>query len=214
MGSGSTVLTGFTAALTLITLSELGDKTFFISLILATRLPRLWVFTGSITALATMTLISVLLGQMIGWIPEHWVHIGVVVLFLGFGVKLLYTASCMSPQLGCSEAAEAETVVAKVAGDWIPQWGHLGLTTALQVFGLTFLGEWGDRTQISTIALATTHTPMAVTLGAILGHGICAGIAVLSGRWIAAYLSERLLTALGGLLFLIFGGLRWIQGIG
>ncbi len=90
------MLTGFTAALTLITLSELGDKTFFISLILATRLPRLWVFVGSITALATMTLISVLLGQLMGWIPEIWVHVGVVALFLGFGIKLLVTASSSS----------------------------------------------------------------------------------------------------------------------
>jgi len=207
------VLTGFTAALTLITLSELGDKTFFISLILATRLPRLWVFIGSITALAAMTLISVSLGQIMGWIPDIWVHVGVVALFLGFGIKLLVTASCMSPQLGCSEAAEAETVVTQVTQDWIPRWGHLGLSTGLQAFGLTFLGEWGDRTQISTIALATVHTPVAVTLGAILGHGICAAIAVLSGRWIAGYLSERLLTALGGVLFLLFGILGWIQGI-
>ncbi len=206
------MLTGFTAALTLITLSELGDKTFFISLLLATRLPRVWVFIGSLTALAAMTLISVLLGQMIGWIPARWVHRGVVVLFLGFGIKLLYTASCMSPQVGCSEAAEAETIVDQVAQGWIPRWDHLGLSTGLQAFGLTFLGEWGDRTQISTIALATAHTPLAVTLGAILGHGICAGIAVLSGRWIAGYLSERLLTAVGGLLFLCFGVLSWISG--
>ncbi|NJK63884.1 MAG: TMEM165/GDT1 family protein [Synechococcaceae cyanobacterium SM2_3_1] len=207
------MLTGFTAALILITLSELGDKTFFISLLLATRLPRLWVFMGSISALAAMTLISVLLGQIIGGIPEIWVQITVVTLFLGFGVKLLYTASCISAPLGCSEADEAETVVARASQDWNPRWSHLGLSTGLQAFSLTFLGEWGDRTQISTIALSTTHTPVAVTLGAVLGHGICAGIAVLSGRWIAGYLSERLLTALGGSLFLFFGILSWIDGI-
>ncbi len=195
----------------LIPLSELGDKTFFVSLNLATHLPRLWVFMGSIIALATMTVISVLLGQIIGWIPELWVQITVVMLFLGFGIKLLYTASCMSSQLGCSEADDAETVVATASQDWSPRWGHLGLSTGLQALGLTFLGEWGDRTQISTIALSTSHPPAAVTLGAVLGHGICAGIAVLSGRWIAGYLSERLLTALGGSLFLFFGVLSWID---
>jgi hypothetical protein len=40
------MLTGFTAGLLLITLSELGDKTFFIGAILAMRHPRRWVFLG------------------------------------------------------------------------------------------------------------------------------------------------------------------------
>jgi len=197
----------------LITLSELGDKTFFISLILATRLPRLWVFVGSLAALTAMTAISVLLGQAIAWVPENWVRIGVVALFLGFGAKLLHAASCMPPQAVCSEAAEAETVVAESGRGWTRHLGHLGLSASLRAFGLTFLGEWGDRTQISTIVLATAHPPAAVTLGAVLGHGICAAIAVLSGRWIAGYLSERLLTALGGALFVFFGCWSWFQGI-
>ncbi|MEM6427379.1 MAG: TMEM165/GDT1 family protein, partial [Cyanobacteria bacterium P01_D01_bin.128] len=49
------MLTGFTAGLLLITLSELGDKTFFIGALLAMRHSRRWVFIGVTAALFAMT---------------------------------------------------------------------------------------------------------------------------------------------------------------
>jgi Ca2+/H+ antiporter, TMEM165/GDT1 family len=54
------MLTAFTAALILITVSELGDKTFFIAVILSMRYPRRLVFIGVVAALAAMTILSVL----------------------------------------------------------------------------------------------------------------------------------------------------------
>lgn len=61
----------------------------------------------------------------------------------------------------------------------------------VQTFVMTFLGEWGDRSQIATIAMAAGQDYWWVTVGAITGHGLCTGAAVLGGRAIAGKVSMR-----------------------
>jgi len=78
-------------------------------------------------------------------------------------------------------------------------------TVALQAFTLTFLAEWGDRSQLATIALAAANTPVGVLIGGIFGHMVCTGLAVIGGRLIANYISERTVTLGGGALFIAFG---------
>ena len=74
----------------------------------------------------------------------------------------------------------------------------------VQAFSLTFFAEWGDRSQIATIALAAVHDPVGVSLGGILGHACCTGLAVVGGRLLATRISERQVALAGGLLFLAF----------
>lgn len=61
----------------------------------------------------------------------------------------------------------------------------------VQTFIMTFLGEWGDRSQIATIAMAAGQDYWWVTGGAVSGHGICTAIAVIGGRAIAGKVSLR-----------------------
>lgn len=61
----------------------------------------------------------------------------------------------------------------------------------VQTFVMTFLGEWGDRSQIATIAMAAGQDYWWVTLGAVLGHACCTGVAVIGGRAIAGRVSMR-----------------------
>lgn len=196
------MLTAFTAGLLLITVSELGDKTFFIAAILATRHPRRFVFIGAVAALALMTVLSVLFGQVATLLPQLYVRWAEAGLFLGFGLKLLCDARCMSNQPCVEGQAEAMAAVKQAEAN-LPK-RHTGRAVILESFGLTFFAEWGDRTQFATIALAAANNPFGVTIGAVLGHAICAAIAVICGRLICGRISERTITALGGVLFLVF----------
>jgi putative Ca2+/H+ antiporter (TMEM165/GDT1 family) len=75
----------------------------------------------------------------------------------------------------------------------------------LNAFTLTFLAEWGDRSQIATIGLAASQDVVGVTLGSVVGHAACTGVAVLGGRHLAAHIDERTVGLVGGLVFLAFG---------
>jgi len=75
----------------------------------------------------------------------------------------------------------------------------------VQAFILTFLGEWGDRSQIATIALAAAHNIYVITLGTVLGHSVCTTVAVLGGRWISTQISIKHVTLGGAVLFILFG---------
>ena len=207
------MLTAFTAALLLITISELGDKTFFIAVILSCKYNRKLVFAGVVAALATMTVLSVAVGQIFSFLPPIYIHYAEIILFALFGFKLLYDASKMAPESGASDEQEEALEVVEQA----QKKSTIGKTkwaTFIESFVLTFAAEWGDRTQIATIALATFHNPIGVIIGGIVGHTICAAIAVLGGKLIAGRLSERAITAIGGFLFLVFSAIALFEGTG
>ena len=206
-----TLLSAFTAGLLLIAVSELGDKTFFIAVILAMRHSRRLIFASVLAALAAMTVLSVAVGQAVSLFPQVYIHYAEIVLFIGFGFKLLYQASVM-PAASCdAEVVLEATEVVEKAEFKLPE-EQTATAICLEAFSLTFLAEWGDRTQFATIALAAGNNPIGVTTGAILGHAICTAIAVIGGRMLAGRISERTLTGVGGFLFLVFGILAWLQG--
>jgi putative Ca2+/H+ antiporter (TMEM165/GDT1 family) len=81
-----------------------------------------------------------------------------------------------------------------------------------QAFTITFLAEWGDRSQIATIAMAAAQDPVGICLGAVIGHSLCTGLAVLGGRLLAARISERMVAYVGGALFLLFSIHSFVVG--
>lgn len=74
----------------------------------------------------------------------------------------------------------------------------------IQAFSMTFIAEWGDRSQLSTIVLAARDNAYGVIVGGVLGHAICTGLAVIGGRMIAQRISVRTVTIIGGVVFLLF----------
>ncbi|KAI0118195.1 hypothetical protein GGR51DRAFT_206660 [Nemania sp. FL0031] len=83
----------------------------------------------------------------------------------------------------------------------------------VQTFVMTFLGEWGDRSQIATIAMAAGQDYWWVTLGAMLGHACCTGVAVIGGRAIAGKVSLKVVTVGGAVAFLVFGFIYLVEAL-
>ncbi|XP_030583200.1 putative divalent cation/proton antiporter TMEM165 [Archocentrus centrarchus] len=215
----------FAASLSVIIVSELGDKTFFIAAIMAMRYNRLTVLAGAMLALGLMTCLSVLFGYATTIIPRIYTYYVSTALFAIFGIRMLREGLKMSPDEGQEELEEVQAEIKKKdeelqrsklvngtpdveagAGTGLPQgkWHSFISPIFIQALTLTFLAEWGDRSQLTTIILAAREDPFGVAVGGTIGHCLCTGLAVIGGRMIAQKISVRTVTIIGGIVFLAF----------
>ncbi|PKI85886.1 GCR1-dependent translation factor 1 [Malassezia vespertilionis] len=212
-------IAGLVKSFSITAVSELGDKTFLISAILATRHSLMLVFWGSWLAMICMSTLSSLMGAILPALLSHQHALFLSgMLFLGFGGLMLWQGMHMSGDEISEEWKEAQEEIrvdeeeheldALEAG--MPDEARSTLqraSTALhsaprtsmitflrqgirnlfdlcvspvfsQAFLLSFLGEWGDKSQITTMALATTHRVTVVAIGTSLAHLLCIVIAV------------------------------------
>ena len=123
-------------------------------------------------------------------------HHAATALFFTFGARSLYQ-SVFAWEGGGEELAEVEKELGE-GKESSKQKGNakkraLGIFSPVlaEVFTLTFLAEWGDRSQIATIGLAASSNVVGVTLGGCLGHAVCTGAAVAGGKGMATMISER-----------------------
>lgn len=169
------------SAFGLIFLVELPDKTAYTVLILSTRHRALPVLAGAMTAFAVQSGLAVLLGTLVRRLPERLVIWASVALLVGFGLMLL---------LGKDEQEVEE-----------PKPDHRVFLTS---FGLVFLAELGDATQIATAALvARLGERWSVFVGATLALWAVAALAVLVGRQLNDRIPKRLLRRVAGSIFLL-----------
>ncbi|CAI5484435.1 unnamed protein product [Closterium sp. Yama58-4] len=248
---------GFLEALvkagSMILVSEIGDKTFFVAALLAMRQPRRWVLLGSLSALWLMTILS----SLFGWaapslLPRAWTHVSTTLLFFLFGLRSLWDGLTMDAARASDELKEVEQELDKASiaaaaatapasqckSNGVNGGQHEGSMNGvgtqgeeeskhrkaqrlalqrffspafLQAFSLVFLGEWGDKSQLATIGLASEASVWGVALGGCLGHAVCSGAAVIGGRHLASRISER--TRLDVFHHLCIGnGLRYREG--
>ena len=172
----TTFTAGFVQSFLVILFIEIGDRTFFIAALMSVKHNQFIVFCGAFLALAAMTVVSTVMGVAAPmFLPKWIVHWGAVVLFLFYGVTMLYNAQFMSDQVS-EELEEVEEELeemgekSKGKKDEDKPW-YEGIISPilLQAFTLTFLAEWGDRSQIATIAMGADYNAWGIIVGASLG---------------------------------------------
>ena len=220
MSSTAEFFEGAVKSGTMILISEIGDKTFFIAAIMAMRHSRATVFAGAVGALGVMTALSAALGWAApALISKTYTHYLAVALFFFFGLRSLYESLLAWEGGGMQEElAETEKELGSKGskrGASAKQKARRAIlsSTLVETFVITFLAEWGDRSQIATIGLAASEDPFGVTLGGCLGHAVCTGAAVLGGKHMATRVSERAVAITGGALFVLFGVHALVTGV-
>ncbi|KAA8527863.1 hypothetical protein F0562_035268 [Nyssa sinensis] len=206
---------GFTAAFTLIFVSEIGDKTFFIAALLAMQYEKGLVLLGSMGALSLMTILSVIIGQTFHSVPAQFrttLPIGeyaAVTLLMFFGLNSIKDAWDLPSNVvktGDKSSVELDEFVE--AEELVKEKVSKRLSNPLEIvwksFSLVFFAEWGDRSMLATIALGAAQSPWGVASGAVAGHLLATSIAILGGAFLANYISEKVVGYLGGALFLVF----------
>merc|ERR1712156_612084 len=87
------ILHGFSESISVILVSEIGDKTFFIAAILAMRNNKLTVFLAAVSALFLMTVLSALLGWVVTtFIPREITYYTCTAIMFAFALKMLWEA--------------------------------------------------------------------------------------------------------------------------
>lgn len=228
--SSNDPLNSFVMAVSMIGLSEIGDKTFLIAVLMAMRHSRIFVFSSAASSLAIMTILSGVVGHtVVSFISERYTAFLAALLFLVFGYKLTMEGLEMSKDAGVEdELAEVEEeIVATDMNSKLDDMENGGVSSErkqqvstlnklydlaalifspawVQIFVMNFLAEFGDRSQISIIALASDNNYWFTIAGAVVGHLICCALAVIGGKYLASKISMRTVTLAGAFCFFLF----------
>jgi putative Ca2+/H+ antiporter (TMEM165/GDT1 family) len=217
-------------------ITEIGDKTFFLAMLLAVRHGKLAVFVATVSAMFFMTLGSTFTGYLLSESAEtleasvQWMDFVAAAVFIAFAAQLLRDAhrlhvkdqndqevrSLLGGDGGYStqhgELLDAEETLQeedqKEGGKVKTWWGGV-----YQTFCLMFVAEWGDRSMFATMALATQHAPLGVICGTMCAHALANSIAVVGGEMLGNVISEKYMALAGAVVFLTFGVASLYEGI-
>jgi putative Ca2+/H+ antiporter (TMEM165/GDT1 family) len=179
----------FLSVFGVIFVAELPDKTALAALVLATKYRPWPVFLGASLALTVQSLVAVAAGGLISLLPPRPVHVGAGLLFLVFAVLMW------------RRKHEVEREPAGDAAGGVTFW-----RASAAVFGVVFVAEWGDLTQLGTATLAARHAqPVTVFCGATLALWCVAGLAVLAGNRAGKLLDPRRTQKVAAVVFAALG---------
>jgi putative Ca2+/H+ antiporter (TMEM165/GDT1 family) len=175
----------FAETFSLVFVAEMGDKTQLMVMALSARHAWGSVFAGAASAFAVLGVLAVLVGQVLFRVVDPlWIKLAAAALFTVLGALSLFGK-------GEEEGEEEEPHTRSVA---------------LGVFGLIFVAELGDKTQLATMGMAASSpSALGVFSGATLALWTVSLIGIFFGRKVVAKLPEALVRKGSGVLFIFFG---------
>jgi Ca2+/H+ antiporter, TMEM165/GDT1 family len=168
----------------LVFVSEMGDKTQLLALILASRFRKPWTILAGI-------LVATLLNHSLASWAGGWLSTSVSAEHLAWALALIFFAFAgwiLIPDKDQDLKVE-------------PKFGAF-LTTVVSFF----LAEMGDKTQLATLALgARFNSPLYVTLGTTSGMMVADALAIFLGERLTQKISMKWIRYFAAGLFFAFG---------
>ncbi len=81
----------------------------------------------------------------------------------------------------------------------------MDLTPLLTTIGIIALAEFGDKTQLTVIALSAGYDRLRVFAGVILAFTLVTGLGVLVGNALFQLVNPEIIRIIAGILFVVFG---------
>jgi putative Ca2+/H+ antiporter (TMEM165/GDT1 family) len=203
----------------IIFVSEVADNTFILLLFFSLQVNRFKLFLAASLGLVGMNCVAVILGHIIPLVIYRnildWVGI---VCFMIFGFFLLYKANkkehkTLDKKYKKKYQSEGYTFMKNLEEEQSREnqntdiQNEQGVSENSLIFAMMsslIIGECGDRSQIVTISIAAFYELWGTLIGSSLAHIICILFAIFIGKLLSAYLSEKIMLYLGGILFFIF----------
>ena len=186
-------MTEFIKALVLIFIAEMGDKTQIIAMTFATKFKVRDVLLGVLAGVALNHGIAVLIGAKLGqYLPMEAIQIFAGFLFLFFGVTSL-------------KREEEDDDNKEKKGT------HGPIIAVALAF---FIGEMGDKTQLTAMTLATeSQYPLLILMGTTAGMILTSSFGIFVGSRLGKRISEFGLKIISSAVFILFGSLKLLESL-
>jgi putative Ca2+/H+ antiporter (TMEM165/GDT1 family) len=153
-------------------------------------------------AFAVQTLVAVTVGGLLAQLPKRPVEVFAAVMFLVGGLILVRGADK-------ADEEEAETE---------EEFAHKGAATAVGLkavgvsFGVLFLAEWGDLSQLLTASMVLQFKqPVSVFIGAFLALATVSALAAVLGRALLTRVKLATIRRIGGGVCFLLAALTVLQ---
>lgn len=187
-------------------LVELPDKTFIATLVMSTRFRPLLVWIGVGLAFLVQTLVAVVAGGLLAKLPTTPVQLVAIAMFLIGGVILLKGAAGAD-----AEEAETEEEFAEKSNRQVRGWQIVSMC-----FGIIFLAEWGDLSQLLTASMVLKYgEPVSVFLGAWAALLAVSALGAALGRTLLTKMKLSTIRRISGVVCLVLAlmGILELTGV-
>jgi putative Ca2+/H+ antiporter (TMEM165/GDT1 family) len=175
------MIIGVLVTLGTVFLAELGDKTQFLAVSLGSRVRLKTALLGLAVGYAVASLVAAGIGALLGGeLPVHIIRPLSGAVFIALGVVAM-----------AHTEDEEQSALRRI--------GVLTIAAAIAI------GELGDKTQVATLALATTRGFIPTWIGATIGETLAGALGLVVGNKVAGRLDARVVRYTSSAVFIVLG---------